>query len=205
MRLGLFGGTFDPIHLAHLILAEQCREHLQLDRLELIVAGQPPHKNKPIATVKQRIEMAQLAIAGHPQLTVSDIETRRPGPHYSYETIEAIRAEHPDDDLFFLIGGDSLADLATWKHPERIARAAQIVVARRPDAPEPDRQALATILECDPQAISPDDIEVPVPPFGVSSRDIRGRLAAGRSIRYLVPAAVEAYIDEHGLYRPPPT
>src|SRR5436305_1361691 len=122
MRLGLFGGTFDPIHLGHLILAEQCRESCGLDRVWFVVAGTPPHKPEGRTAVAHRLEMARIAIAGHPAFVVSDIEATRPGPHYSVETLEAVHHGHPQDDLFFLIGADSLVDLPMWREPERIAR-----------------------------------------------------------------------------------
>src|SRR5579883_602331 len=103
MRLGLYGGTFDPIHLGHLILAEQCREACGLDRVWLVMAGSPPHKPGGRTPVGHRLEMVRIAIAGHPAFAASDIEANRPGPHYSVETLEAIRRDHPDDELFFLI------------------------------------------------------------------------------------------------------
>ena len=121
MRLGLFGGTFDPIHLGHLILAEQCREACRLDRVWFVVAGAPPHKPGDRTAVTHRLEMVRIAIAGHASFAVSEIETMRPGPHYSVETLETVRRDQPDDDLFFLIGADSLADLPFWREPARIA------------------------------------------------------------------------------------
>ena len=120
MRLGLFGGTFDPIHLGHLILAEQCREACRLDRVWFVVAGAPPHKGGDRTPVSHRIEMARIAIAGHQAFEVSEIEARRPGPHYSVDTLEAVHRERPGDDLFFLIGADSLVDLPTWRDPAGI-------------------------------------------------------------------------------------
>ncbi len=111
MRLGLFGGTFDPIHLGHLILAEQCREACGLDRVWLVVAGAPPHKPGGRTGVGHRLEMVRIAIAGHSAFVASDIEAIRPGPHYSVETLEAVRRDYPADELFFLIGADSLQDL----------------------------------------------------------------------------------------------
>ncbi len=132
MRLGLFGGTFDPIHLGHLILAEQCREACRLDRVWFVVAGAPPHKRGDRTPVFHRIEMARIAIAGHQAFEVSDIEARRPGPHYSVDTLEAVHRERPGDDLFFLIGADGLVDLPTWRDPAGIARLATIVVVNTP-------------------------------------------------------------------------
>jgi nicotinate-nucleotide adenylyltransferase len=198
MRLGLFGGTFDPIHLGHLVLAEQCREACGLDRVWFVVAGAPPHKRGERTPVAHRLEMARIAVAGHPAFEVSDIEARRPGPHYSVTTLAEVRRERPADELFFLIGADSLVDLPTWREPEAIARAATIVVVNRPGI---------DVNPVDPAALpdfGPGTFPlraVAVPPIGIASHDLRRRVAAGRSIRYLVPRGVEAYIEANGLYR----
>ena len=195
MRLGLFGGTFDPIHLGHLILAEQCREACALDELWLIVAGAPPHKPGGRTSAEHRLEMARLAVAGHPAFKVSEIETNRPGPHYSVETIQAVRRERPDDELFFLIGADSLADLPTWREPGKIAALATVVVVNRP--------GIESVSESDLPDLGPESrplISVTIPPIGIASHDLRRRLAAKRTVRYLVPRAVEAYIAANGLY-----
>jgi nicotinate-nucleotide adenylyltransferase len=198
MRLGLYGGTFDPIHLGHLILAEQCREACGLDRVWLIATGSPPHKPGGRTAVAHRLEMVRIAIAGYPAFAASDIEAKRPGPHYSVETLEAIRSDHPDDDLFFLIGADSLADLPMWREPERIAQLATIVVVNRPGIEEVDPTQLP-----DFGPGSHPLAWVSIPPVGIASSDLRRRLAEGRSIRYMVPRGVEAYIEAHGLYRQP--
>src|SRR6185503_8889767 len=122
MRLGIFGGTFDPIHLAHLILAEQCREACRLDRVLFVPAGQPPHKsNRQITPGRVRLEMVELAIAGHSAFAASAIELNRAGPSYSAHTLADVANQHTGDDLFFLIGSDSLADLPMWYEPARIA------------------------------------------------------------------------------------
>jgi nicotinate-nucleotide adenylyltransferase len=139
--------------------------------------------------------MVRLAVAGHPAFEVSEIETKRPGPHYSVETLEAIRRERPTDELFFLIGGDSLVDLPQWREPEKILRMATLVVANRPGF-EP------TVPEIPPGA-RPIRL-VTIPPIGLASHEIRRLRREGRSIRYQVPRAVEAYIDAHGLYPPGP-
>jgi nicotinate-nucleotide adenylyltransferase len=197
MRLGLFGGTFDPIHLGHLILAESCREACELERVWFVVAGSPPHKPAEGRTpVADRLEMVRIAIAGHPAFEVSEIEANRTGPNYSVETLEAIHRERPDDELFFLIGADSLTDLPFWRQPERIAELATIVAVNRPGA-------TATIsAELGPRARPIR--QVAVPPIGISSHDLRRRVAEGRSIRYQVPRGVEAYIAANGLYLPKP-
>lgn len=196
MRLGLFGGTFDPIHLGHLILAEQCREACGLDRVWFVVAGAPPHKQGDRTPAAHRLEMARIATAGHPAFEVCELETTRPGPHYSIETLRAIHRERPDDELFFLIGADSLEDLPTWRDPAGIARLATIVVVNRPGIAERPSGALPDFGPGTRplQAVS-------VPPIGIASNDLRRRLTAGKSIRYLVPRGVEAYIDAQKLYR----
>ncbi len=197
MRLGLFGGTFDPIHLGHLVLAEQCREACGLDRVWFVVAGSPPHKPGERTPAAHRLEMARIAVAGHPAFAVSEVETRRPGPHYSVETLEAVRLERPGDDLFFLIGADSLADLPFWREPEAIVRLATVVVVNRPGI-DPGEPGARPVFGPDAHAMR----DVTIPPIGIASHDLRRRLAEGRSVRYMVPRGVEAYIDAQGLYRP---
>jgi nicotinate-nucleotide adenylyltransferase len=197
MRLGLYGGTFDPIHLGHLILAESCREVCGLDRVWFVVTATPPHKRGERTPVSDRLEMARIATAGHPAFEVSEIEAGDDGPHYSYRTLERLTEERPGDELFFLIGADSLADLPTWRRPERVAELATVVVVNRPGI-APD--VLAETPDLGPNA-KPFRI-VTIPPIGISSTDLRRRVGEGRSIRYQVPRGVEAYIAEHRLYRP---
>jgi nicotinate-nucleotide adenylyltransferase len=201
MRLGIFGGTFDPIHLGHLILAENCREACRLDRVLFIPAGQPPHKaDRQITLGRARLEMVELAIAGHAAFAVSSIELDRDGPSYSADTLAALAREYPGADLFFLIGSDSLADLPMWYQPARIAELATIVVATRPGIARPDLSPLRGILK--PDAIERiDQHVVQIPLIQISSSMIRARVAAGQSIRFLVPRAVECYIETHGLHR----
>jgi nicotinate-nucleotide adenylyltransferase len=196
MRLGLYGGTFDPIHLGHLILAEQCREACGLDRVWFVIAGTPPHKRGERTPVSQRLEMVRIAVAGHPNFEVCDLETRRPGPHYSVETLELVHRERPLDQLFFLIGADSLVDLPTWRDPCGIARLATIVVVNRPGIAEVDAAALPHFGPGS-NPLQP----VSVPPIGIASQDLRRRVAEGRTIRYMVPRGVEAFIEANRLYR----
>ena len=200
MRLGIFGGTFDPIHLGHLILAEQCREACALDLVWLVVAGAPPHKPGGRTSAAHRLEMARIASAGHPAFEVSEIETRRPGPHYSVETLDAVRQSRPEgDELFFLIGADSLIDLPQWREPDRIARLATIVVVNRSGI---DAAATAALPDLGPGTLPMRTVTIP--PIGIASHDLRRRCAERRSLRYLVPRGVEAYIEEHRLYRGTP-
>jgi nicotinate-nucleotide adenylyltransferase len=196
MRLGIFGGTFDPIHLGHLILAEQSREICELDRIWFVVAGVPPHKPKRRTPVAHRLEMARIAVAGHQAFEASEVEATGPGPHYSVETLESMCRQHSGDDLFFLIGADSLIDLPFWRDPARIARLSTIVVVNRPGIAEID---LAKLPDFGPG--THPLLRISIPPIGIASSDLRERIAAGRSIRYLVPPGVEAYIGAQGLYQ----
>ena len=179
MRLGVYGGTFDPIHLGHLILAENCREACQLDAVWFVVAGAPPHKPGDRTNVSDRLEMVRIAVAGHPSFSCSEVEARGPGPHYSAETLEEIARDRPEDELFFLIGGDSLADLPQWRRPSRIAELATIVVANRPDsAPGRRLDSLAEILgpssRLDPQRLDPPHRHrLPHPPRPAQGRPER--------------------------------
>jgi nicotinate-nucleotide adenylyltransferase len=198
MRLGLFGGTFDPIHLGHLILAEACREACGLDRVWFVVAGAPPHKPGERTSVADRLEMARIATAGHPAFEVSDIEARRPGPHYSVDTLEEVHRERPGDELFFLVGADSLADLPHWRRPERIVALATVVVAERPGV-TPVAAAGRRWPDFGPAARPLRPVDIPL--IGIASSDLRRRVAEGRSIRFRVPRGVGAYIDAHSLYR----
>jgi nicotinate-nucleotide adenylyltransferase len=196
MRLGIFGGTFDPIHVGHLILAEQYRESCVLDRVWFMVAGEPPHKRGEPTAVAHRLEMARIAVAGHQSFAVSEIEAIRPGPHYSVETLESVHRERPEDELYFLIGADSLNDLPGWREPGRIAQLATIVVVNRPGIEEADPQALPTLGSAARPMLS-----VTIPPIGIASTDLRRRVKEGKSIRYMVPRGVEAYIEAQQLYR----
>lgn len=200
MRLGVFGGTFDPIHLGHLILAEHCREACQLDRVLFVPAGQPPHKSAPqITSGKLRREMVELAIAGHPQFAVSSVDLDRVGPSYSVQTLEELARQHPGAELFFLVGADSLADLPNWHQPSRLVQLATVVTVTRPGVPLPELALVRSILDAEVvERLERNVVESPL--VGISSSLIRARIAAGQSVRYLVPRAVECFIETHGLY-----
>jgi nicotinate-nucleotide adenylyltransferase len=199
MRLGLFGGTFDPVHVGHLVLAEQCREQCGLDQVWFIPSGQPPHKRQaPLTPGRMRQEMLEFAIAGHADFAVSDIELDRTGPSYTVETLQQLHEEDAGRELFFLMGADSLADLAGWREPERIAELATIVAVNRGDRPLPDPAALVHLVG---ERIARRVQFVTMPGIDLSASDIRRRARDGRSLRYLVPRPVEIYIQEHRLYR----
>ena len=200
MRLGILGGTFDPIHYGHLLLAEQARETFALDLVLFIPAARPPHKKKrALCAARHRLAMVTLAVAGHDAFGVSDVELRRRGASYSVDTVERLASDHPGAALFFLIGSDTVPELPTWKQAGRLAELATLVVACRPEAPLPSASKLAGTLTRE-QVRSLRDHVLSMPPTGLASRDIRTRVAQGRSIRYMVPPAVEHYIHEHGLY-----
>jgi nicotinate-nucleotide adenylyltransferase len=199
MRLGLLGGTFDPIHFGHLLLAERCREECGLDRVWFLPAGQPPHKAAVgISSGNQRAEMVEFAIAGHPQFEVNRMELARAGRSFTVDTLREIHAEDPSRELFFLIGADSLADLPTWRDPAGIIEIATIVAVNRGDRPTPDLTALERTLG---NAMAERIRLVTMPGIDLSSTDIRRRVREGKSIRFMTPRACEVYIQQHGLYR----
>ncbi len=215
MKTGILGGTFNPPHLAHLRIAEEVRKACALDQILFIPAATPPHKatadDVPFA---QRLAMVGLAIAGHPAFAVSDIEGRRPGKSYSVHTLEILRRERPDDDFHFIIGMDSFRDLPLWKDYRHLFELTNLVVAARPGVAATDPLKLL------PVAIR-DEFCYDIPSktlhhrsgcqvifleetfLDISSTRIRRLIAAGRPVRHLVPAAVEDYIANHGLYRGP--
>jgi nicotinate-nucleotide adenylyltransferase len=202
MRLGIFGGTFDPIHLGHLVLAEQSRERVRLDRVLFVPAAQPPHKaDRQITAARHRQQMVELAVAGHPAFEVSAIEIDRPGLSYTVDTLASLHEQHPGDDLFLLIGSDSLIDLPQWYQPKRIAQLATIVVVTRSGYESSDELSLLRGVLSDEQVSRIAEHRIEIPPIGISSRDLRRRVATGQSIRYLVPRPVECYVETHGLYR----
>jgi nicotinate-nucleotide adenylyltransferase len=204
MRLGILGGTFDPVHYGHLLAAEQCREACGLDRVWFVPAAIAPHKAGTEASpAADRIEMLRLATGGQESFEVSTNETERGSVSYTIDTLAAVRAGHPDAALFLILGGDSLVDFPTWKDPVGICRLATLAAIGRPGAQLPDAKQLAAQL---PAEAAPHLrlVVVPMPLVEISSRDIRTRVAQGRSIRYQTPRAVEEYIGTHGLYRGAP-
>lgn len=199
MKLGLYGGTFDPVHYGHLLLAERCREELELDEVRFIPAGDPPHKSRAdLTSGKARAEMLEFATAGNPRLTVDRRELDRPGRSYTFETLEQLHRESPDAELYFLMGADSLADLPQWREPQRIAELALIVAVNRGDRPLPDQFSLTATLGA---TIASRVLFVSMPGIDLSATELRQRAALGKSLRYTTPPAVEAYIRDQGLYR----
>jgi nicotinate-nucleotide adenylyltransferase len=201
MRLGIFGGSFDPVHYGHLLLAEACREQAQLDAVWYVPAATAPHKqDQTPATPEQRIDMLRLAIGGQSAFDVCDIELKRGGVSYTVDTLRDLKSQDSRRELFLLLGGDSLTDLPNWRAADEICRLALPVVVGRPNAAEPDFSVLAGVASAEQiQAMKQQQIEMPL--IGLSSQDIRRRVAEGRSIRYMTPRAVEEYIRSANLYR----
>jgi nicotinate-nucleotide adenylyltransferase len=201
MRTGVFGGTFDPVHLGHLILAEQCREQAKLDQVLFVPAALPPHKQqRPLTPFAQRVEMLALAISGQPAFRVEEMEKDRAGPSFTVHTLRQLHAERPSDELCFIMGSDSLRDLPIWYEPRRILELATLLIVERPEAPLIPVGALKTQVQLgDDFPLRLQVIEAPL--IAIASRDIRRRIAEGRSVRYMIPRAVEAYIEDKGLYR----
>lgn len=182
-RVGVFGGTFDPVHVGHLAIARAAVEAVPLDRVLFVVARRSPLKERsPVASEADRLAMVRLAVAGDPCLAVSALELERAEPSYTVDTLEELA--RTGASLFLILGGDAFAGLARWHRPERVHELATILVAIRPGAPEP---AGARRLDA--------------PRLDISSRELRARAARGRSLRYLVPDTVWRYIEERGLYR----
>jgi nicotinate-nucleotide adenylyltransferase len=201
MRLGLYGGSFDPVHYGHLLLAECCREELRLDAVWFLPAAISPFKKEQAPSpARHRVEMLKLALAGHEAMHVTTLEIDRGGVSYTVETLAEIRRLQPEAELFFLMGADALRDLPTWREPARICELAIPVVAERANHPGVDYDVLRGVA-------APERLEmirrfrVTVPLVDLSSTDLRRRVAEGKSIRFRTPRAVEKYIETHGLYR----
>ena len=196
MRLGIYGGTFDPIHYGHLLLAERCREELQLDEVWFIPAANPPHKLGRVTTpAKLRAEMVEFAVSGFPEYRVSRMEMERGGPSYTVQTLELIRASDPSREIFLLMGADSIAELVTWKDPARILELSQVVAVNRAGE-SPDLSSLGDLLKQTDRTVR----TVEMPAMGVSASEIRSRVARRSSIRFLTPRPVEMCIRQHKLY-----
>ncbi|MBC9249255.1 nicotinic acid mononucleotide adenylyltransferase [Pseudomonas alcaligenes] len=208
-RIGILGGTFNPVHIAHLRGALEVAEQLGLDELRLIPSARPPHREAPQATAEQRLAMVELAVAGELRLAVDDRELRRAKPSFTYDTLESVRGELAvDDQLFLLLGWDAFCGLPTWHRWQELLEHCHILVLQRPDAdseaPEALRDLLAARSVNDPQALAGAGGQIAFvwqTPLAVSATQIRHLLAEGRSVRFLVPDAVLAYIHAHGLYR----
>jgi len=198
VKIGVIGGTFDPIHYGHLIIAEEARVKVGLAKVIFIPAGNPPHKlRRPYSPAHHRYKMVELAIASNPYFEISPIEINRPGPSYSVDTMAILREEMgPNVELYFIMGVDSLAGILTWHKPEELIKLCKIIAVNRPGYGV-DIDALNNIIP----GIKEQVIFIKAPEIGISSTEIQQRVREGLPIRYLVPPEVERYIYENKLYR----
>jgi nicotinate-nucleotide adenylyltransferase len=204
MRIGIFGGTFDPVHFGHLIIAEQAREQVQLDEVLFIPSARPPHKAKDgITPFDRRAEMLQLALAGQTRLRVETMERDRPGPSFTADTLSELHRRQPADSFFLILGGDCLPDLPHWHEPVRIIQQATLVIAARPGWKHWSVEEMATVLHLQDSS-QLKMLWLEIPQIDIASRDLRQRAAQGRSLLYMVPRAVEVFIREKRLYQPSP-
>ena len=205
MRIGVFGGSFDPVHLGHLIAAECCREQARLDRVIFMPAAVPPHKqDRRLTPADDRVQMLRLAVGGHEAFTISTREIDRGGVSFTVDTLAQLRETHPAEELFLLLGPDAIVEFPTWREPARILQLAQPLVMVREVLDDTNtfasdaqlaglmgREQLAAVLAA----------AVRLPAIGIRASDLRTAVAAGRSIRFRTHRAVEAFITAHGLYR----
>lgn len=220
MKLGLLGGSFNPVHNGHLGIARHARESLHLDQVLFIPTGDPPHKRDGVlAPAKDRFEMVRLAIAGTPAWTLSDSELRRAGKSYSIDTVREFQQLYgPSAELYFLIGLDAFLDFPTWKEPHALLKACRFVVLSRPGQSFQSLMKLSILPKLDPVALAqldsgeaarldiaipagPGIICLPLPPCSISASDIRQRIRRGEALANLLPPPVESYILQHRLYQ----
>jgi nicotinate-nucleotide adenylyltransferase len=196
-RIGVLGGTFDPIHHGHLVIAEDARVYLSLDKVLFVPARQPPHKPEgSYSAFEHRVRMTELAIADNRRFELSLIEAERPGPSYSVDTLRQLQSEiGPDKVLYFIIGMDSLGNIASWYKPAELVSLCRIVVAERAGY-QLDLEALDEALPGLREKLELID----TPELSISSTDLQRRIKSGLSIRYQLPASVEKYVFEHELY-----
>jgi nicotinate-nucleotide adenylyltransferase len=199
-RIGVIGGTFDPIHYGHLAAAEEARVRVKLEKVLFVVALLPPHKlDEEVTPVEHRSAMVRLGIASNPHFEISCVDVDRPGPSYTVDTISILQEQWgPDTELFFVMGLDSLVEVPTWHQPERLTRLCHLVAVSRPRFEVDMRR-----LEASVPGISSRVEIIGMPEVDISSSDLQRRVKEGLPIKYQVPEAVERYIIEHRLYEQP--
>lgn len=200
MRIGVFGGSFNPVHYGHLLLAETSRESLKLDQLWFVPAAMPPHRRpKLLASAPQRVEMLHLAIGDHPAFEIKTVEIDRGGMSYTVETLEAFQRERPEVEWYLILGADSVHDLPNWHLPQRICELATLACAHRAGREAPDFGRVAHLMSAS-QLEACRNSTIEMPQIELSSTELRQRVHDGRSIRYRTPRSVERYIATHNLY-----
>lgn len=187
MNVGVFGGSFDPVHFGHLVVAEQAAGRLDLAQVRFVPARCHPFKSGHHASPEDRMAMVAAAIQDNPRFVLDTRELRRPAPSYTADTLRELGTESPEDALFLLLGADAAAELPQWHDAEAVAKLATVVVVTRPGVAPPPHRLIRAVVE--------------VPGIDISATAIRDAVRRGESIRYLVPPAVAAYITSHGLYR----
>ncbi|SHH20674.1 nicotinate-nucleotide adenylyltransferase [Thermosyntropha lipolytica DSM 11003] len=197
--LGIMGGTFDPVHIGHLLAAEWVRSEFNMDKVVFIPAASPPHKDEGDMTpIEHRYRMVELAIQDNPYFEISPVEKERKGKSYTVDTIAYFRERYPDKDLYFIMGTDSLLSFPTWKKPELLVTLCSFVVVSRPGYVIPasfwEKEGLLPLLQ-------PKLYILEMPGMDISSSEIRERIKQGKSVKYLLPREVEEYIYKHSLYR----
>jgi nicotinate-nucleotide adenylyltransferase len=193
VRIGLYGGTFDPIHVGHLRAAETAREALRLDLVAFLPSAVPPHRTAPPRAAADRLAMARLATASHPRFEAWDAEMRRPGPSYTVETVATLLSERPSDSFVLVVGADTWPEMTTWREPQRLLSLVEVAVVDRPGYSAPDPAV--------PFEGARGVTRVPGPSLPISATTVRELVRQGRSVRYLVPDAVADYILERRLYQ----
>ncbi len=195
-RLGVFGGSFNPIHLGHLLAADDVMRQLRLDRALFVPTCRPVHKRGPLAPYRHRLEMTRLAIDGEPGFELCRIEEQRPGPSYTVETLSELQLQCPGAALFLIIGSDQYREVSSWHRPDRLTRLARVVVMSRPGVERP-----ALFPGHAPKRV----LFRSIIPVAISAAAVRARLAKGHSVRYMLPVRVTEYVKRHCLYRRPMT
>lgn len=208
MRIGFFGGTFNPVHYGHLRAAEEARTLLSLDAIQFLPSGNPPLKNADLADMHDRVALTKLAIAGNPTFSLCDIELQSAQKSFTVDTARALAERYPKDDLIFILGADAFLDLPNWYRPEELTALIDFAVVTRPGvAPEIVLQSpfLDECVSAEPQAWrlrgGRTAVFLEITPLGISSTQLRRLIREGKSIRYLVPDSVAAYIEKKLLYR----
>lgn len=196
-RLGIMGGTFNPIHLGHLMIAEEARQTFHLDKILFIPSYMTPNKQMDGATAEQRMDMVRLAVSDNPHFAVSDLEIRRKGRSYTVETLRYLKEKYgPSYILYFISGTDTIRDLPQWYKPEEILSLCQFVGATRPDGTQSIDDVIASFGD-----LGKHILKLPVPTMQISSTELRHRIRRGLSVRYMMPKSVVEYIEIHGVYQ----